>query len=143
MTGRYYRRSMADLMRTILLREDSANLQELLTTAVNHLGYDVIVATTGEEAVELACARRPDLILMDVRLPKLNGVEATARIKRNDHTTHIPIVLLTALRRCPDIIRALESGAAEILRKPATLSRIQEVLRKYLSVKVGTSTQGL
>ncbi len=134
---------MADSMKTILLCEDSADLQELLTTAVNHLGYDVIVATNGEEAVELACARRPALILMDVRLPKMNGVEATARIKRNGHTTHIPIVLLTALRMCPDIIRALESGAAEILQKPVTLSRIEEVLRKHLSVKVGTSAEGL
>ncbi len=123
---------MGESRKKILLCEDNADLQELLAIAVGYLGYDVVVAVNGEEAVELACERQPDLILMDVGLPKLDGVEATARIKQNYKTTHIPIVMLTALRMCPDIIRALESGAAEILQKPVTLPRIQEVLRKYL-----------
>jgi CheY-like chemotaxis protein len=123
---------MDESRKKILLCEDNADLQELLAIAVGYLGYDVVVAVNGEEAVELACERQPDLILMDVGLPKLNGVEATVRIKHNYKTRQIPIVMLTALRMCPDIIRALESGAAEILQKPVTLPRIQEVLRKYL-----------
>ncbi len=127
---------MIDSTKKILLVEDNADLRELLTIAVTHLGYQVIAAVTGEEAIAVASARQPDLILMDIGLPKLNGTEATARIKRNRETMHIPIVILTARRVGHDIKRALEGCAAEILQKPVTIPKIQEVLLKYLSVRV-------
>ncbi len=123
--------------KTILLVEDNADLRELLTVAIRHLGYEVVVATTGEEAVERASAIQPDLILMDIGLPKLNGAEAIVRIKGDPATKHIPIVILSALHMCPDIKRALESGAAGILQKPVSVLKIQEILSKHLPIGAG------
>lgn len=123
--------------KNILLVEDNADLRELLTIAIRHLGYDVVVATTGEEAIERASAMHPDLILMDIGLPKLNGAEAIVRIKANPATKHTPIVILSALSMCPDIKRALESGAAEILQKPVSVLKLKEILSKHLSIGAG------
>lgn len=130
---------MVDSTKKILLVEDNADLRELLTIAVNYLGYEAIVATTGEEAIELASAKQPDLILMDIGLPKLSGTDATASIKRNRETMHIPIVILTARRAHDETKRALESGAVEVLQKPVSIPEIQEALLKYLSIRVRKS----
>ncbi len=132
---------MADSTNTILLVEDNADLRELLTIAFNYLGYDVVIATNGEDAVKQASASQPDLILMDINLPKLNGAEATVKIKQNPETMHIPIVILTALGMSADTKRALESGAAEFLRKPITIPKLEEVLRKHLAVQVEKRTR--
>jgi len=105
--------------------------------AIRHLGYEVVVATTGEEAVERASAVLPDLILMDIGLPKLTGAEAVVRIKGDPTTKHIPIVILSALRMCPDIKRALKAGAAEIVQKPVSVLKIREILSKHLSIGAG------
>jgi two-component system cell cycle response regulator DivK len=105
--------------------------------AIRHLGYEVVVATTGEEAVERASAMLPDLILMDIGLPKLTGAEAVVRIKGDPTTKHIPIVILSALRMCPDIKRALKAGAAEIVQKPVSVLKIREILSKHLSIGAG------
>ena len=130
---------MADSTKTILLVDDDADLRELLTIAVRYLGYNVVVAATGKEAVERASTGQPNLILMDIDLPNFDGAEATAKIKRNRKTGHIPIVILTGFGISPDTKRALESGAAEILRKPVSILKIKEVLRKHLPVEVETS----
>jgi CheY-like chemotaxis protein len=130
---------MSNSRKKILLVEDNSDLLELLTLTFKYLAYDVVVATTGEEAVEQASAAQPDLILMDLDLPKFNGVEATIRIKQNRDTAHIPIVILTAFGTCPNTERALESGAAEILRKPVTIPKLQEALHKHLPVEVKPS----
>ncbi len=127
-------------MKTILLVEDNADLRELLTKALRYSGYDVVIATTGEEAVKQASSSQPDLILMDINLPKFNGAEATVKIKENRETTHIPIVILTALGKSVDTKHALEAGAAEILQKPIMLPRLREVLHKHLPVEVETRT---
>ena len=120
----------------ILLVEDNVDLRDLIALIITHLGYETVVVTDGEEAVERASAIQPDLILMDIGLPKLNGAEATARIKGDPETKHIPIVILTALRNCADTKRALESGAAEILLKPVSVPMLQEVLSKHLCIGV-------
>lgn len=132
---------MARGPKTILLVEDNADLRELLTGIIRRLGYEVVVATTGEEAVERAFTMRPDSILMDIGLPKLNGAEATVKIKGNPATKHIPIVILSAHGLCPDITCALEAGAAEILQKPVRIPELQKVLSKHLSAGVEESTQ--
>lgn len=123
---------MARAPKKILLVQDNADLRELLALIIGLLRYEVVVASTGEEAVERASAMPPDLILMDIGLPKLNGAEAIVKIKGNPATKHIPIVILSALRMCPDIKRALEAGAVEILQKPVNVPKIQEVLSRTL-----------
>jgi CheY-like chemotaxis protein len=128
---------MADSRKKILLCEDTPYLQELLAIAVRDLGCEIIVATDGQKAVELASGTQPDLILMDVALPKFNGLEATLKIKQNEKTMHIPIVLLTALRVWPEIFKRalLSRTAAEIMQKPIALPAIEDIVRRYLSVR--------
>ncbi len=77
----------------ILIVEDNADLRDLLTIVIRRLGHEVAIAITGEEAVEHASAMKPDLILMDIGLPNLNGVEATKQIKADPTTKHIPVVI--------------------------------------------------
>lgn len=125
--------------KTVLLVEDNNDLRELLTIIIRTLGHEVFAVITGEEAVERASAVRPDLIIMDINLPKLNGAEATVRIKQNPCTKDIPIVIQSALQMCPDIKRALEAGAVEVLQKPVSVPEFQELLHKYLFFKVETS----
>lgn len=133
--------SVAGNRKKILLVEDNADLRELLAVIISQLGHEIVVAISGEEGVERACEIQPDLILMDIGLPKLNGSEATLRIKHHPETKHIPIVILTALPNCPSTQHAVESGAAEILQKPVTVPRIQELLSKYLFNEADTSTK--
>ncbi len=90
-------------------------------------------AITGEQAVEHAPAIEPDLILMDIGLPKLNGIEAMTRIKANPATKDIPVVILSALPMCSHGKDTIEAGAAEVLLKPVRITDLQNVLIKYTS----------
>ena len=120
-------------LKKILIVEDNADLCELLTIVIRSLGHEVAIAITGQEAVERASTMRPDLILMDIGLPILNGVEATVKIKGDPATKYIPIVIVSALAMCPDIERALDAGAAQIVQKPFTITEIRAILTQYLT----------
>ena len=120
-------------LKKILIVEDNADLCELLTIVIRRLGHEVAIAITGQEAVERASTMRPDLILMDIGLPILNGVEATVKIKGDPATKYIPIVIVSALGMCPDIKRALEAGAAQFVQKPVTVAEIRAILTQYLT----------
>lgn len=120
-------------MKHILIVEDNANMCDLLTIIITRLGYEVAVAVNGEEAVERASAIRPELILMDIGLPKLNGIEATRQIKADPSTKDIPVVILTALPMFPHGTRGIEAGAVEVLHKPFSFTDIRNVLIKYAS----------
>ncbi len=116
--------------KTILIIDDNADLRDLLTIIIRRLGYDVAVGFTGEEAVERASSIKPDLIIMDICLPRLNGIEATKQLKATPATRDIPVVILSALPMWSDGIRAIKAGAVEFLQKPANISHIEEVLIK-------------
>ncbi len=120
-------------MKRVLIVEDNADWRELLTIIVRGLGYQAITATNGEEGVQQALTTWPDLILMDLGLPKLSGDEAIVRIKSDLTTKHIPIVVQTAFGKHSIAERAMNAGAAEILSKPITIAEIQAVLKKYLA----------
>ncbi len=120
-------------MKKILVVEDNRDWCKLLTTILRRLGYEVFMAVTGEDGVQKASATQPDLILMDLGLPKMSGDEATAQIQANSVTKHIPIVIQTAYSPGPQTERALQVGAAEILYKPINITDIQAVLKKYLT----------
>jgi two-component system cell cycle response regulator DivK len=115
----------------ILIVEDNADLCDLLTITIRRLGCEVAIAITGEEAVERASAMKPDLILMDIRLPKLNGVEATKQIKADPSTKDIPVVILSAFSMSSHGKYAIEAGAVEVLQKPVSVTDIEQVLTKY------------
>lgn len=115
----------------ILIVEDNADLRDLLTTVIRRLGHEVAIASTGEEAVERASAMKPDLILMDIGLPKLSGVEATIQIKADPATKDIPVVVLSALPLSSHGRRTIEAGAVEVLQKPIRVTDLEQVLIKY------------
>ena len=128
-------------MKTVLIVEDNESLRDLLAFIIKVSGYEPATAINGQDAVEKALAVRPDLILMDLGLPKLDGVEATKQIKAAPSTKEIPVVILTAFPMIPCGVAAIKAGASEVLRKPASVAAIQSILAKYASVRLSASAQ--
>jgi two-component system cell cycle response regulator DivK len=120
--------------RTILLVEDNLHNRRIFTSILTHYGFTVREAVNGAEAVELAHSVRPDLILMDLSLPVLDGWEATRRIKEDAELRAIPIIALTAHAMAGDEGHALEAGCDAYLSKPISpkkvVSAVQEMLAK-------------
>jgi CheY-like chemotaxis protein len=117
----------------ILLVDDNDEVRELLALFMKRLGYTVFEAATGLEAIDLASTVEPDLIMMDLRLPEMNGAETTARLKASPSTRDIPLLVITASGAGIDTRRALDAGAAEILHKPIDVTTLNNVLRRYLA----------
>lgn len=121
----------------ILIVDDEEDILELVRLALVREGYDVITAGTGEHAVELAQARQPDLAILDLMLPGIDGFEVCRLLKGNPRTEQIPVVMLTARSEDSDIIAGLELGADDYVTKPFNLrvlvARVRRVLRKKVA----------
>ncbi len=128
---------MANGTKKVLVVEDNADWRDLLTMIIKRLGHEVVVANTGTEGIRQASVARPDLILMDLGLPEISGDVATAQIKADPATRHIPVVIQTAFGSGANAKRAMEAGAAEIMHKPISITDIQKLLNKYLSAGDG------
>ena len=119
------------MSRTILIADDEDDILGLLRVHLARLGYEVVAAHDGEEAVRLAAEHRPVLAVLDVSMPKLDGLEVTRRL-RAAAKGDVPVILLSALVQPADVERGLDAGAAAYLRKPFTgeelRARIEEVL---------------
>jgi DNA-binding response OmpR family regulator len=102
----------------VLVAEDEPDIRQLITYSLQFAGFTVIQAVNGEEAVDQATEEQPDLILLDVRMPKMNGYEACAILKAQDATKHIPVVFLSARGQETEIKHGLELGAEEYILKP-------------------------
>ena len=118
----------------ILVVEDEENILELVEYNFKKEGYRVQTAMTGEEALEAVSANAPDLIVLDLMLPGIDGLEVCRRLKRESRTQHIPIVMLTAKGEESDIVTGLELGADDYITKPFSprilTARIRAVLRR-------------
>jgi CheY-like chemotaxis protein len=123
---------MAQATKKVLVVEDNDDCRELLALFIKRLGYEVFEAGTGLHAIDRATSIHPDLIMMDLFLPGMNGDDATACLKASPSTRDIPIVINTAYMANGETKRALDAGAAEILHKPLDLSSLPAVLKKYL-----------
>ncbi len=119
----------------ILLVEDNEDNQTVYRTILEHVGYEVIEAMDGETGVRLARERKPDLILMDVSIPIMDGWEATRILKGDDTTRAIPIIALTAHALASDRARAKEVGCDGYLAKPVEPRRVVEEVEKMLGEK--------
>jgi two-component system cell cycle response regulator DivK len=119
-------------MATILLVEDNADNRDIYRTVLEHFGYEVVEAIDGEMGIRLAQERRPDLILMDISVPKIDGWEATRILKADSDTSHIPIVALTAHALTSDQERAREIGCDGYLAKPVEPRRVVEEVQRHL-----------
>ncbi len=116
---------------TILLAEDHLDSREALSALLEAFGFAVIPAVNGAEAVELARERHPDLILMDIMMPEVDGFEATRRIRDFPETRHVPIITLTAMEGARD--RAMEAGADDYLAKPINSGQLLDKVRDWLN----------
>jgi CheY-like chemotaxis protein len=104
---------------TILLVEDNEDNRRIYATILAHAGYRVLEATDGEEGISMAEQHLPEMILMDVSIPKINGWEATRLLKANPRTSGIPIVALTAHALASDREKAMDAGCDGYIPKPA------------------------
>lgn len=102
----------------ILVAEDETDIRNLITFSLQYVGYQVIEALDGEEALRMADEEQPDLILLDVRMPKMNGYDACRVLKTQDSTQGIPVVFLSARGQEAEIRRGLALGAEEYILKP-------------------------
>ena len=122
-------------MAKILIAEDERDIRDLITFTLGFAGFEVVAAANGEEAVNLARQEIPDLILMDVRMPRMTGYEACAIMKADAKLKNIPVIFLSAKGQDSEIQAGLQAGAADYLLKPFApdqlTERIQAVLAKY------------
>ena len=119
----------------ILYVEDNEDNIYVIKNRLGRAGFTVLIATDGEQGITMATAERPDLILMDLRLPVLDGWEATRRIKAQPETRDIPIIALTAHAMTGDREKALEAGCDDFDTKPVEMPRLLEKVRALLPKK--------
>jgi CheY-like chemotaxis protein len=118
----------------VMIVEDNDDCREVLAVMLKDLGCIVTEATDGLDAIGKAVSTRPDLILMDLRMPKLGGLEATRRLKANPLTKDIPVVICTALGTAA-LGYATFLSSIEVVKKPVRLERLREVVRKYVPLE--------
>lgn len=119
-------------MHKILLVEDNEMNRDMLSRRLIRRGFDLVYAMDGEEAVRIAEEAHPDLILMDMSLPIVDGWEATRRIKANPLTSKIPVIALTAHALAGDREKAIEAGCEDYDTKPIELDRLLTKMGAYL-----------
>ena len=122
-------------MPTILLVEDNEMNRDMLTRRLERKGYRVITAHDGQQGHDLAHTESPDLILMDISLPVMNGWEVTRRLKTDETTKNIPIIALTAHALATDRAKAFEAGCDDYDTKPVDFARLQEKIDGLLLEK--------
>jgi CheY-like chemotaxis protein len=120
-------------VKKILLVEDNEMNRDMLSRRLARKGYEVSIAVDGQQGVEMAQTAAPDLILMDMSLPVLDGWEATRQLKNSSATQHIPVIALTAHAMSGDRERALEAGCDDYDTKPIELARLLEKIETMLN----------
>jgi two-component system, cell cycle response regulator DivK len=117
---------------TILYVEDNEYNRKLVRQLISHTSYRLIEAVDGETGLALARAQLPDLILMDVQLPKISGLDATRALKADERTSHIPIIVITSFALSGDREKATAAGATGYLAKPYSPRELLAIVRQYL-----------
>ena len=116
----------------IVVADDEPDVRELIACRLSRSGYEVVEATDGAEALRLALAEPPDLVVLDVMMPKLDGYELTRRLRADPATRRVPVILLTARAQEADVSQGFAAGADDYLRKPFNpdelVARVRAVL---------------
>ena len=119
-------------MAKVMIVDDSPTEVHVLQTMLTKNGHEVVVATTGEESVDMAKVEMPDLILMDVVMPGLNGFQATRQLKKEPTTAHIPVVIVTTKDQETDKIWGMRQGAKDYLTKPVDEGNLINTIQAIL-----------
>jgi DNA-binding response OmpR family regulator len=120
-------------MAKILIAEDEPDIRELVTFMLRFAGYEVVAAANGEDAVRTASREIPDLVLMDVRMPRMTGYDACRLMKANPRLRDVPVVFLSAKGQETEIQSGLDAGAEEYLLKPFSPAELTSRVRGILS----------
>jgi CheY-like chemotaxis protein len=122
-------------MLRILLVEDNEMNRDMLSRRLQRRGYSILMAHDGEQGLAMACSEMPDLILMDISLPFIDGCEVTRRLKANPRTCHIPVIALTAHALLTDRDRAMDAGCDDYDTKPVDFARLTEKIENFVVKK--------
>jgi CheY-like chemotaxis protein len=122
-------------MKKILVVEDNQINMYLSCRILKSSGYEVIEARSGEEGVELAIKEKPDLIIMDIQLPGIDGYEATKRLRKSEADDEVPIIALTSYAMAGDKKKALKAGCTGYIEKPINPETFMDEIKKFLEVK--------
>jgi len=117
----------------ILVAEDTDDIRLIIRMMLENKGHRVVEAANGREAVELATSKAPDVILMDLNMPVMDGIEATRHLRHRPETSHMPIIAVTA--HCGDPVwrgRAMEAGCTECVGKPVDFERLHHLLDRVM-----------
>ncbi len=120
-------------MARILIAEDERDIRDLIAFTLRFAGHEVVATNNGEEAYQAAIREIPDLILLDIRMPRMNGYDACAQIKAEISTQNIPVVFLSAKGQESEVRAGMEAGAEEYILKPFSPDQLNERIRAILS----------
>jgi DNA-binding response OmpR family regulator len=123
-------------MTKVLVAEDEKDIRDLIVYSLNYSGFEVVTAADGKEAVQRALEEKPDLIMLDVRMPRMTGYDACVKIKANEELKDIPVVMLSAKGQDSEIQAGLNAGAYEYILKPFSL---EDLVQKVETI-VGAPT---
>jgi CheY-like chemotaxis protein len=123
--------------RKILVVDDEARVREMIEFRLRLFGYEVVQAANGREALSVASSEKPDLVLLDVMMPELDGFQVCSRLKQDEATKAIPVVMLTAKAEAKDVTKAFESGAADYVVKPYDPVVLQQKVAQNLRPVAG------
>jgi len=117
--------------KTVLYVEDNAFNRKIIRQLLGSTTYRLLEAADGEQGVKTAIDTNPDVILMDIQLPKLSGLDATHRLRHDPATAHIPIIVVTSFAQSGDELKAHEAGASAYLAKPYSPRELLALIRKF------------
>lgn len=125
-------------VKKILVVDDEPNIVRTVADRLKMKGYDVLTPADGEEGIQRALEQKPDLVLLDVMMPKLDGYGALERLRQMEETRRMPVIMLTARSQAEDVMRATSSGADDYVVKPFDFVALLEKIDQALSaVKTG------
>ena len=117
---------------SILIVEDDPDITKILKHRLTKEGFEVFIADDGEQGLQIAISEIPSLILLDVMLPEKGGFEVLTELKAQEKTSKIPVILLTSKIQEEDVLRGLETGASDYLKKPFSIPELLLRIKKYL-----------
>lgn len=127
-------------MPRILVIDDSPTILYMVTNMIAQGGHETITATNGEQALKMAINQQPDLVLLDVILPRLNGYEVCRQLKSTPQTADIPVVMITSKTKDKDRKWGMEQGADDYITKPFDADDLLDVIKRFVHRRVGAES---